>query len=179
MKLLTVAVAAACLVNAVDARAQAAASARAYTAHLQPDTHRAGGGATSPTLPSAPQTAPHQRNRAVAPASRPALSHAPTVVFGSLGLLALGVGSAFGYLALEDKAEAEDHCSQVQRICDSRGVAAAKSGRTRAALSLAALTFGGAFVATSLWFYADNRRHARWVARFSPSSAQVSFATQF
>lgn len=60
----------------------------------------------APSLPAVPPGA-----------SAPAPSRAPAIALASLGLLGLGVGSTLGYLALDEKAKAEDHCSDAQRLC--------------------------------------------------------------
>ena len=90
-------------------------------------------------LPNAPAAAPN------APA--PLLAYA----LGALGLSGISVAGVTGFLALNQKGIAEDHCSPTLRLCDAAGRAASDTGRTLRDISTAAWIVGGVGVGLSAY----------------------------
>ena len=82
-----------------------------------------------------------------APVSAPVLAY----VLGAIGLSGLSVGTTTGFLALNQKAIAEDHCSPTLRVCDARGTAASDTGRTLRDVSTAAFIVGGLGIGLSAY----------------------------
>ena len=101
--------------------------------------------AAEPPLPRA-ETAP-------APATRRAPAGAPLLAYllGAIGLSGLSVGGTTGFLALNQKAIAEDHCSPTLRVCDARGSAANETGRTLRDVSTASFIVGGLGIGLSAY----------------------------
>ncbi len=92
---------------------------------------------------------------AVAAPSAPkeARESAPLLAFvlGAIGLSGLSVGATSGFLALNQKAIAEDHCSPTLHLCDARGAAANDTGRTLRNVSTAGFIVGGLGVGLSAY----------------------------
>ena len=91
-----------------------------------------------------PPTEPGPRAAASAPAQAsrdpvPLLAY----VFGAIGLSGLSVGATTGFLALNQKGIAEDHCSPTLQLCDPTGRAASETGRTLRDISTAGFIVGG------------------------------------
>jgi hypothetical protein len=70
---------------------------------------------------------------------------------GAVGLSGISVGGVTGFLALVQKAIAEDHCSPSLRLCDATGRAANGQGRTLRDISTAAWIVGGLGVGLSAY----------------------------
>ena len=64
-------------------------------------------------------------------------------VIGAIGLSGISVGGVTGFLALNQQAIAEDHCSRTVLLCDGRGRAASDTGRALRDISTAAWIVGG------------------------------------
>jgi hypothetical protein len=64
-------------------------------------------------------------------------------VFGAIGLSGVSVGGTTGFLAMNQKAIAEDHCSSTVQLCDARGRAANETGRALRDISTAGFIVGG------------------------------------
>ena len=80
-------------------------------------------------------------------ASSPLLAY----VIGAIGLSGLSVGATSGFLALNQKAIAEDHCSPTLQLCDARGAAANDTGRVLRNVSTAGFIVGGLGVGLSAY----------------------------
>lgn len=92
--------------------------------------------------PPAQVTAQPAAVRAPAP-PRPASVPLLAFVFGAIGLSGVSVGGTTGFLALNQKAIAEDHCSPTVRLCDGQGRAANETGRALRDISTAGFIVGG------------------------------------
>ena len=89
---------------------------------------------------------PVRAPEAPAPAqSEPTNEPAPLLayVIGAIGLSGISVGGVTGFLALNQQAIAEDHCSRTVALCDGRGRAANDTGRALRDISTAAWIVGG------------------------------------
>ncbi len=88
-----------------------------------------------------------------APAPQGAPPNAPLLAYllGAIGLSGLSVGATSGFLALNQKAIAEDHCSATLRVCDTRGAAASDTGRTLRNISTAGFIVGGLGIGLSAY----------------------------
>ena len=64
-------------------------------------------------------------------------------VVGAIGLSGLSVAATTGFLALNQKGIAEDHCSATVRLCDATGRAANDTGRTLRDVSTTGWIIGG------------------------------------
>jgi hypothetical protein len=73
-------------------------------------------------------------------------------VFGAIGLSGISVGGTTGFLALNQKAIAEDHCSTTVQLCDGRGRAANETGRALRDISTAGFIVGGLGLGLSAYF---------------------------
>ncbi|MEO6600747.1 MAG: hypothetical protein ABIQ16_12790 [Polyangiaceae bacterium] len=98
---------------------------------------------------------PPSATPAPAPASaQPKTAPVPLLafVFGAIGLSGVSVGGTTGFLALNQKAIAEDHCSPMVQLCDARGRAANETGRTLRDISTAGFIVGGIGLGLSAYF---------------------------
>ena len=86
------------------------------------------------------------------PAPAPTAS-APVLAYlvGALGLSGLSVAGVTGFLALNQKGIAEDHCSPTLQLCDATGKAANDTGRTLRDISTAGWIVGGIGVGLSAY----------------------------
>ena len=100
--------------------------------------------AEPPAAPPAPAPASAQPQGA----SVPLLAF----VFGAIGLSGLTVGGATGFLAMNQKSIAEDHCSSTVQLCDGTGRAANETGRTLRDISTAGFIVGGVGLGLSAYF---------------------------
>ncbi len=100
--------------------------------------------AEPPSAPSAPAPVSAQPQGA----SVPLLA----AVFGAIGLSGLAVGGTTGFLAMNQRAVAEDHCSSTVQLCDGTGRAANETGRTLRDISTAGFIVGGLGVGLSAYF---------------------------
>jgi hypothetical protein len=82
-----------------------------------------------------------------APSEPPLLAYA----VGAIGLSGLSVGGVTGFLALNQQAIAEDHCSRTLLLCDGRGRAANDTGRALRDISTLAFIVGGVGVGVSAY----------------------------
>lgn len=73
-------------------------------------------------------------------------------VFGAIGLSGISVAGTTGFLALNQKAIAEDHCSSTVQLCDARGRDANDMGRTLRDISTAGFIVGGVGLGLSAYF---------------------------
>jgi hypothetical protein len=80
-----------------------------------------------------------------APAASPPADPVPLLAYllGAIGLSGVSVGATTGFLALNQKATAEDHCSPTLRLCDEVGRQATLTGRTLRNVSTAGWIVGG------------------------------------
>jgi hypothetical protein len=101
-----------------------------------------------PALAEPPTEAPARVNAAEKGGAPPLLAF----VFGAIGLSGLSVGGTTGFLALNQKAIAEDHCSPTVRLCDGHGRAANETGRTLRDISTAGFIVGGLGLGLSAYF---------------------------
>ncbi len=95
--------------------------------------------AARPAAAEPPTPAPAPLNAPAKGASVPLLAF----VFGAIGLSGISVGGTTGFLALNQKASAEDHCSPTVQLCDGRGRAANETGRALRDISTAGFIVGG------------------------------------
>ena len=93
--------------------------------------------AAEPPLPAAPGA--HD--------SAPLLAY----VVGAIGMSGISVAGVTGFLALNQKGIAEDHCSPTLQLCDATGKAANDTGRTLRDISTAAWIVGGLGVGLSAY----------------------------
>jgi hypothetical protein len=126
-----------------------------------------------------PRSEPLSEDAEPASEHSPSPSLLPASILGGLGLIGLGVGTTMGILALNEKAETEDHCSTSQRLCDSTGAEASRKGRTYSAISLASFAMGGVLLGTSIWLFKSGQRQAQIAAFTSPSLTRLIFTAQF
>ena len=103
--------------------------------------------AAEPSL-SAP---PPEAAKVSAPTQSPAVPLF-AFVFGAIGLSGLSVAATTGFLALNQKAIAEDHCSPTVQLCDGRGRGANETGRALRNISTASLILGGLGVGLSAYW---------------------------
>jgi hypothetical protein len=90
---------------------------------------------------------------AVVPAA-PAVHDSPPLlayVVGAIGMSGISVAGVTGFLALNQKGIAEDHCSPTLQLCDAAGKAANDTGRTLRDISTAAWIVGGLGVGLSAY----------------------------
>jgi hypothetical protein len=73
-------------------------------------------------------------------------------VFGAIGLSGISVGGTTGFLALNQKAIAEDHCSSTVQLCDARGRDANDTGRALRDISTAGFIVGGLGLGLGAYF---------------------------
>jgi hypothetical protein len=92
-----------------------------------------------PAAAEPPLAAPAPTSAEAKPTASPLLAF----VFGAIGLSGISVGGTTGFLALNQKAIAEDHCSSTVQLCDGRGRAANETGRTLRDISTAGFIVGG------------------------------------
>jgi hypothetical protein len=102
-----------------------------------------------------PPTAARLPASRAAPASAPLLAY----VLGAIGLSGLSVGTTTGFLALNQKAIVEDHCTQTLRVCDARGAAASDTGRTLRDVSTAGFIVGGLGLGLSAYLLLSASEH--------------------
>ena len=62
---------------------------------------------------------------------------------GAIGMSGISVAGVTGFLALNQKGIAEDHCSSTLQLCDAAGKAANDTGRTLRDISSFAWIVGG------------------------------------
>ena len=72
-------------------------------------------------------------------------------VVGALGLSGISVAATTGFLAMNQRSIAEDHCSATVRLCDATGTAANETGRTLRDISTAGWIVGGLGVGLSAY----------------------------
>jgi hypothetical protein len=96
---------------------------------------------TEPAPPAATATAPEGGD------SPPVFAY----VIGAIGLSGISVAGVTGFLALNQKGVAEDHCSPTLRLCDGAGRQASETGRTLRDISTAAWIVGGVGVGLSAY----------------------------
>jgi hypothetical protein len=113
------------------------------------------------------------------PAHKARDSRLPAYVLGGIGLVGIGLGSTMGFLTLNEKGEAEDHCSDSQRLCDEQGAQANDKGRTYAAISLASLIMGSALLTTSVWLFSSHKRRTSVSTSFSPRAVRFTLKAEF
>lgn len=93
--------------------------------------------------------------RAAAVTAQPAVPSEPAPVFayavGAVGLSGLSVAAVAGFLAMNQKGVAEDHCSPTLRLCDGEGRQASETGRTLRDISTVAAIIGGIGVGLSAY----------------------------
>lgn len=99
-----------------------------------------------PPSVSAPVAAP------AAPAVREPAIPLAAYVLGAIGLAGLSVGTTTGFLAMNQKGIAEDHCSPTLQLCDATGKAANDTGRELRDISTAAFIVGGLGVGLGAYF---------------------------
>ena len=96
------------------------------------------------------------------------------VVVGSVGVVGLGLGTAFGLMAKSSLADAKDLCSSYP-VCTASDGAADKNStaNTQATVSTVAFIAGGAALATGaiLWFTAGSKDNHGVALGFGPGAA--------
>lgn len=120
----------------------------------------------------------------VAPTETPASSGGTLkttgMVLGIAGVVAVGVGTYFGFSAKSKNDDSKDDCPQ-NRCETQAGLDARNDAKTAATTSTVAFVLGGALLATGgvLYFMDDSsesastRRELRWSSRVGPGSAHV------
>jgi hypothetical protein len=90
-----------------------------------------------------------------APATVPPASGQKTAAYvvGALGLVGLGVGTAFGLAANGSNHTANDHCTRPGGLCDEQGVAAGEDVDRRATVSNVAFGLGAAALVGGVVLY--------------------------
>jgi serine/threonine-protein kinase len=139
--------------------------------------------ATTPVLVPVLETAPVQAQAAATPAAPGAASPSPgaeprdgqaqrtvALIVGGLGVVGVGVGTAFGFMAKSTHDDSAPHCNG--DYCTDEGSSLRDSAHSKAAVSTVAFSIGGAglLAGTILWLTAP-RAHER--------GAQVSVAPSF
>lgn len=105
----------------------------------------------------APQPAPSQAaprsdvSRAAPPASPPAASHAAAYVAWGMGVVGVGVGSAFGLIAMRDKHDIVARCGS--NSCTSESSASLDSAKRSGNISTVAFAVGGVGLALGTVLY--------------------------
>jgi hypothetical protein len=69
------------------------------------------------------------------------------IVVGSVGLIAVGVGAAFGFVALTKNNDAELHCPASPRCDDPEGVTLTNDAKNAATVSTISFAAGGVLMA--------------------------------
>lgn len=103
-------------------------------------------------------------------------------VLGAIGLSGISVGATTGFLALNQKATAEDHCSPTLRRCDATGREATLTGRTLRDVSTAGWIVGGLGIGLGayLWLSPASSRSAVAVAVLADgASPEAAFVARF
>jgi hypothetical protein len=103
-------------------------------------------------------------------------------VLGAIGLSGVSVGATTGFLALDQKATAEDHCSPTLRRCDATGREATLTGRTLRDVSTAGWIVGGLGIGLGayLWLSPATSRRAVAVAVLTDgASPEAAFVARF
>jgi hypothetical protein len=103
-------------------------------------------------------------------------------VLGAIGLSGISVGATTGFLALNQKATAEDHCSPTLRRCDATGREATLTGRTLRDVSTAGWIVGGLGLGLGayLWLSPSSARSALAVAVLADgASPEAAFVARF
>lgn len=104
------------------------------------------------------------QSTATAPSPMPASPDAPlggqqlgALVVGGIGVVAIGVGSAFGVMAMSAKSALEQHCD-ANNTCDQEGVDQRDAAKTNATVSTALFVVGAVAVASgvTLWLTAPD-----------------------
>jgi tetratricopeptide (TPR) repeat protein len=112
---------------------------------------------------------------------------AGAIVAGSVGLVGIGVGVAFGLTAKNDLEESERYCDGNQCI-SQRGVDAAKSATRAADVATIGFSVGGGLLAlgTILWFLDDGEREQPalagaldWSPHLGPGELSLSVSGSF
>ena len=123
------------------------------------------------------------------PAPPPVSQPGPNVPFaayllGAIGLSGLSVGTATGFLALNQKGIAEDHCSPTLQLCDGTGKAANDTGRTLRDVSTAAFIVGGLGVGLGAYLWLSSPSSpasgdARLTVVVDGSGSKAAFVAHF
>jgi hypothetical protein len=103
-------------------------------------------------------------------------------ILGAVGLSGISVGATTGFLALNQKATAEDHCSPTLRRCDATGREATLTGRTLRDVSTAGWIVGGLGIGLGayLWLSPTSSRSAVAVAVLADgASPEAAFVARF
>ncbi|MEQ9324675.1 MAG: tetratricopeptide repeat protein [Polyangiaceae bacterium] len=107
-----------------------------------------------PGLEDAPEPPPPPPTPVPKGAPPPAADATPYivggVVAGSLGVIGVGLGTAFGVLAMNKEKDSLDRCPEPPNGCTSEGVALRNDAFTFAHVSTAGFVVGGAGIATGL-----------------------------
>jgi serine/threonine-protein kinase len=96
------------------------------------------------------------------------------VVVGVVGIVGLGVGTAFVFSAKSSYDDSLTHCPTTKNVCDATGVSERDSARTSGNFATAAYGIGAAALATGLvlWFTAPSS-HARVGVVPAPGGALI------
>jgi len=113
--------------------------------------------ATPPATAPAPARAPEPAHPT--PSSPRDTSHTWALVLGGTGVLALGVGTAYGVSSLSAYADAERACP-THHDCDERAMSAGDDAQTRAWVANVALGVGAAATAAGVWLWLSAPRSA-------------------
>jgi len=97
------------------------------------------------------------------------------IVVGAVGVVGVGVGTAFGLMASSKWSDAKSHCSSYPYGCDSEGLDAQSSANSKATISTVAFIVGGAALtgAAVLWFTANSGKEKNVALGVGPGAAFV------
>jgi hypothetical protein len=103
------------------------------------------------------------------------------LLLGGVGIALTTVGASTGFVALEYKGVAEDHCSPTVRRCDAIGVDATERGLSFARLSVATTILGLAAIggAIVLWQSKSNGSAVSLAPAVSANDAQARLLGHF
>lgn len=130
--------------------------------------------ATSPsgaTAPAASTAAPAQPGAPEAPAASNLGSTQRTIglILGGVGIVGVGVGAAFGFVAKSDKDGVGGNCNQ--GVCNQQGLSSLDSAHTAATVSTIAFAAGGAaLVGGALLYFLAPRASSRTGLVVAPSA---------
>jgi len=131
------------------------------------------GASPTPTAPGQPEQATPPKTGGLG------TQRALALVAGGVGVVGLGVGSAFGLISLSDRSTALAHCEAGGNPCQPQGVQAGKDAQTAGNVSTVAFIAGlvGLGVGAALWLTApidSNRASVALVPGAGPADAGLS-----
>lgn len=117
--------------------------------------------AVEPPPPLPPQPPPSNTQRTVG------------YIVGGAGLVGLAVGAAFGFSAISQKGDRNDHCNAQLTLCDATGIDKDDQARSSATASTIAFIAGGALLAGGAVLVFTAPKQKKVTVGFSPTSLVV------